>query len=99
MRYDIKLILATINVSYKDSARTEWTKLYKQQNQPILSNINVGNKSMPALNGLGLKDALYICENAGLVVKVKGVGKVVNQSIAAGSAIAKGQLINIELKD
>ena len=53
---------------------------------------------MPALNGLGLKDALYICENAGLVVKVKGVGKVMNQSIAAGSAIAKGQLIKLELK-
>jgi cell division protein FtsI (penicillin-binding protein 3) len=46
---------------------------------------------------LGLKDALYICENAGLVVKVKGVGKVVNQSIAVGSAIAKGQLIKLEL--
>jgi cell division protein FtsI (penicillin-binding protein 3) len=97
MQNDIKSILTTINISYKDSAKTEWTKLYKQQNQPTLTSIAVNNKYMPALNGMGLKDALFICENAGLVVKINGVGKVKNQSIAAGAAIAKGQLIKLEL--
>ena len=62
----------------------------------MLTNIPVTNNAMPSLNGLGLKDALYICENAGLVVKVKGVGKVMNQSITEGSPIAKGQLIKLE---
>ena len=71
--------------------------MYKQQNQPTLTSIAVNNKYMPALNGMGLKDALFICENAGLVVKINGVGKVKNQSIAAGAAIAKGQLIKLEL--
>jgi cell division protein FtsI (penicillin-binding protein 3) len=97
MQSDIESILNTINVSYIDSAKTQFTKLSKQQNKPVITNIPMANNSMPSLNGLGLKDALYICENAGLVVKVKGVGKVVNQSIAAGSAIAKGQLIKLEL--
>ncbi|HEY2726614.1 MAG TPA: penicillin-binding protein [Parafilimonas sp.] len=98
MQSDIKSILTKINVPYTDSAKTEWTKLNKQQNQPTLTSMTVDNKYMPALNGLGLKDALFICENAGLVVKVNGTGKVVNQSITAGSAIAKGQLVNIQLK-
>lgn len=95
---DIKSILKTINVAYTDSARTEWTKLSKQNSRPVLNNTSItSNKAMPLLNGLGLKDALFLCENAGLVVKIKGVGKVVNQSISAGSTIAKGQLIKLEL--
>jgi cell division protein FtsI (penicillin-binding protein 3) len=95
---DVKSILSTINIAYKDSAKTTLAKMYKQQNQPVLTSMDISNKSMPALNGLGLKDALYICENAGLIVKVNGTGKVINQSIIAGSPVAKGQLINLELK-
>lgn len=102
---DIKSILSTINIAYKDSAKTGLAKMNKEQNQPVLTSMNVslpagrqGNKYMPALNGLGLKDALFLCENAGLVVKINGAGKVINQSITAGSPIAKGQLINLELK-
>ena len=53
--------------------------------------------SMPQLKGMGLKDAIAICENIGLKVSVKGKGKVSNQSIAAGQYISKGQVINIEL--
>ncbi len=94
---DIKSILSTIHIAYKDSAKTQLAKMVKQSNQPTITSISEIKNTMPALSGLGLKDALYICENAGLVVKINGVGKVVNQSINAGSAIAKGQLIKIEL--
>ena len=97
-RNDIKSILSTMNVVYKDSAKTELAKVNKEKNQAIITSMAVhNNKVMPTLNGLGLKDALYICENAGLVVKVNGAGKVNNQSIAAGATIAKGQLVKIEL--
>ncbi len=95
---DVKSILSTINIAYKDSAKTVLAKMYKQQNESVLTSMDISNKYMPALNGLGLKDALYICENAGLIVKVNGTGKVINQSITAGSPVAKGQLINLELK-
>jgi len=93
---DIRSVLSAMNITYKDSAKTSLAKMYKQQDRTVLANMPVSNKYMPALNGLGLKDALYICENAGLVVKVKGVGKVMNQSITEGSPIAKGQLIKLE---
>lgn len=95
---DIRSILSAIHITYKDSAKTVLAKMFKQQDKPVLMNMPVSSKSMPALNGLGLKDALYTCENAGLVVRVKGIGKVINQSIAEGSPIAKGQLIKLELK-
>jgi cell division protein FtsI (penicillin-binding protein 3) len=46
---------------------------------------------------MGLKDVVYLCENMGLKVNVKGKGKVAAQSIIAGQAVAKGQLMSIEL--
>jgi cell division protein FtsI (penicillin-binding protein 3) len=53
---------------------------------------------MPNVNGMGLKDALYLVGNAGLKAKIKGSGKVVSQSIPAGSRIGKGLSVQIELK-
>lgn len=94
---DIRSILSTMSIAYKDSARSMVAKMFKQQDKAVLSGVALNNKYMPALNGLGLRDALYICESAGLVVKVNGVGKVTNQSIAEGSPIGKGQLIKLDL--
>jgi cell division protein FtsI (penicillin-binding protein 3) len=94
---DIKSVLSAIRVDYKDSAKTDWARMSNQQTQTVLNDIPVSKKIMPVLNGLGLKDALFICENAGLTVKVEGAGKVSNQSIAAGTAITKGQQIKLEL--
>jgi cell division protein FtsI (penicillin-binding protein 3) len=53
---------------------------------------------MPNVNGMGLKDALYLVGNAGLKAKIKGSGKVISQSIPAGSKIGKGLSVQIELK-
>ncbi|MBY0245999.1 MAG: transpeptidase family protein [Sphingobacteriaceae bacterium] len=53
---------------------------------------------MPNLQGMGLKDALYLAGNSGLKVKVKGMGRVANQSIASGSRIAKGLMVELQLR-
>ena len=55
-----------------------------------------GNK-MPDLNGMGLKDALYICEGLGLKVDAKGFGRVSSQSLVAGAPVERGQVIRLEL--
>ncbi len=46
---------------------------------------------------MGLKDAVYLLENAGLDVIVKGKGTVTKQSIIAGTKVVKGDKIIIEL--
>ncbi len=53
---------------------------------------------VPDLNGLGLRDAIYAIENNGYKFSHSGVGHVVSQSPAAGTALAKGETIKIELK-
>jgi cell division protein FtsI (penicillin-binding protein 3) len=52
---------------------------------------------MPPLQGVGLKDALTICEERGLRVSARGKGKVMAQSIAPGLPIQKGQTVLLEL--
>lgn len=53
--------------------------------------------SVPNVTGMGLKDALYLLENAGLRVVVRGAGKVTNQSIPGGTQLERNQTIVIEL--
>ncbi|WP_443938148.1 penicillin-binding protein [Pedobacter sp. MW01-1-1] len=52
---------------------------------------------MPNVKGMGLRDALFLLGNAGLKAKVSGSGKVINQSIAAGSRVGKGLGVEIVL--
>ncbi len=49
------------------------------------------------MKGLGAKDAVSLLENMGLDVIVSGRGKVVEQSILAGSKIKQGSRIIIKL--
>jgi cell division protein FtsI (penicillin-binding protein 3) len=52
---------------------------------------------MRALTGMGLKDVMYLCGNMGLKVNVKGVGKVINQSVMPGESISKGMVVSVTL--
>ena len=53
---------------------------------------------VPDVKGMGLIDALYALENSGCRARVKGKGKVVAQSLAAGQRIKIGTPISIELQ-
>ncbi len=52
---------------------------------------------MPDLRGLTSKDALYILENMGLNVQLKGSGIVKEQSIKRGEHIKKNQIVSLKL--
>jgi len=47
--------------------------------------------------GMGLRDALYLMENRGLSVEVRGSGMVKKQSIGPGEHIGSGAKIILEL--
>jgi cell division protein FtsI (penicillin-binding protein 3) len=99
MKQDVKNIMSTIGVRYKDSVNNnaQWAIVSKGDYAPVVKSETISSKAMPQLNGMTLKDAIYICENIGLKVNVKGKGKVISQSLTAGEPVAAGQLINIQL--
>ena len=47
---------------------------------------------------MGLKDALYLLENAGLSVGVSGAGMVMSQSLQPGTEVRQGSYIHIDMR-
>ena len=81
----------------KVDGKGNYSRLHKQGKDTVMSSQVISLKKMPTLSGMGLKDAVYLCENLGLKVIVKGKGKVAEQSIEAGKDIAKKKIITIQL--
>ncbi|WP_300486106.1 penicillin-binding protein [Flavobacterium sp.] len=52
---------------------------------------------VPNVKGMTGMDAVALLENFGLKVKIKGIGKVKQQSILPGQAFTKNQVITLEL--
>lgn len=96
---DMKFLTSNLGINVQDSGSGDVMigKLSKQNSGAQMSGYNVPNNQMPQLMGLGLKDAIYVCESAGLKVNVKGRGKVIGQSLTAGQAITKGQQVQLLL--
>jgi len=53
---------------------------------------------IPNVFGLTAKDAVFLLESRGLIVKLVGYGRVIKQSLNPGILPTKGQLIKIELQ-
>ncbi len=96
---DVSLISSKLHMSYADSSGrvSDWISFNGKDAINTMYSKEMDTKTMPLLKGMGLKDVVYVCENMGLKLSVKGKGRVAQQSILPGQAFAKGQLISIEL--
>lgn len=61
------------------------------------SNLADDRDKIPNLSGMGARDAVFAIESRGMKARVKGLGKVKRQSLAAGSKVTKGKVVEIEL--
>ena len=64
------------------------------KNKPVF---NYREGFVPNVTGMGLKDAMYLLGNAGMRAVPKGSGKVMRQSVPAGSRVAKGYPVVLDL--
>ncbi len=96
---DITFLSQQLKINYKDSTgrADQWSSIQNTSASIVLQKKPVDDKLMPLLKGLGLKDAVYLCEVIGLQVNVKGKGRVAEQSILPGQFIARGQQIFLSL--
>jgi len=62
-----------------------------------LNNRYIHKNRVPNVKGMGIKDALFILENAGLKVVVKGRGSVGSQSLEPETPFRKGDKIVLNL--
>ena len=77
--------------------KSEWVEAKPDEDGLQLSNREIKKGMVPNVHGMGATDAVYLLENNGLRVSVRGRGKVKSQSVRAGTKIQRGQSIVLVL--
>ena len=80
-----------------ESESPKWAKVSTGDKAVKIYNKKIAPIYVPDVTGMSIRDALYILENQGMIVKFKGNGMVKKQSIAPGEKLVKGSKILLEL--
>jgi cell division protein FtsI (penicillin-binding protein 3) len=86
-----------IPVKGSDKIQSQWVLTIESNTFVAYQNRFVKKNKVPNVVGMGLKDAIFLLESAGLKVIIKGKGKIIEQSLEAGNSVEKNQTITIIL--
>ncbi len=92
-RAALEKVLKDLDIPLSGQQGSEWVQTTKGDESILTDPLNIKEDLVPNVREMGVKDAVYLLENAGLKVVVHGRGKVLEQSISPGSRIVKGQKI------
>ncbi|MDX1476067.1 MAG: penicillin-binding protein [Saprospiraceae bacterium] len=93
---DIQEIGNALDVRFDEIADSEWVALENPQRNALTAR-NMEDMRLPDLRGMGLRDAVFLLENAGLEVSTSGAGRVIRQSVRAGTQVSKGTRVQLVL--
>ena len=99
---ELNSIFNLLHIPFTDSAIAGyWREMRLKNNSALLNtppiSMSRSDSVTPNVVGMGLKDAVYLLENLGLKVIVTGRGRVMNQSLVAGTNFKKTQNISLIL--
>lgn len=98
MYADLNEVFSQLEIPVASTSRNlSWVKTNTSGKKVEFEARSMDEGKVPDVKGMGLKDALFILENKGLVVQVTGSGKVKQQSLTPGQTFFKGQSISIQL--
>lgn len=90
--------LAALDIDYViDKENNDWAITFADDKKVDVRVRRILENLVPNVKGMDAADAVYLLENAGLVVRMKGKGMVKEQSLRAGAKLIKGSEIRIEL--
>ena len=94
---DLTLSMKLLNVRFQLNNEGVWLTTDTLKNTVHLNKMSTRKGYVPNVIGMTAKDAVFLLEKSGLVVRIKGYGKVRKQSMAAGELAFKGGVVIIEL--
>ena len=94
---DLIQLYQALEMPYQGNSSGDWVTVTTGDSVAVLRPRSIEANRVPDVRGMGLRDALYLLENAGLQVKTLGMGTVRRQSIAPGSDLTTRQAITLEL--
>ncbi|MDR1673436.1 MAG: transpeptidase family protein [Bacteroidales bacterium] len=81
----------------QETTKSKWVNATGEKDAVTLERRTVANNLVPNVVDMGLKDALFLLEQRGLQVSVRGRGRIVSQSLAPGSDVHKNRTITLEM--
>lgn len=97
-REEILEVYTHLETDVKDLGRqADWVETYNRKEHVELKDQVIQENIMPDVKGMGAKDAIFLLENLGLKVSIKGAGRIKYQSITKGTRIRKGSFVKLEL--
>lgn len=98
LKKDLDYLFDKLDIKVEENnAKSEWVSTVKMDNHIEYNNRHTISNLVPNVVDMGLRDAMFLLENAGLHVVVRGRGKVTSQSIASGTRIHAGDTIILEM--
>jgi cell division protein FtsI (penicillin-binding protein 3) len=97
-RKDILALFKRFGIPYKSLTDKEYAIIREEEGKAVMEQRYVGKQTVPNVVGMTAKDAVYLIESTGMNVRIEGFGRVVSQSIKAGTQAASGVVIQIVLK-
>jgi len=94
---DITKVLTYLDLTLDGVVGTDLAMIRPSSDTLKLYERNIPEGRVPAVTGMGLREALFVLENLGLKVEVDGYGKVTRQSIKPGTSV-RGQTIRLYLR-
>lgn len=95
---DLTYLLKQLNVRYQLNSSSEWVQSDTSDQRLQVQRKAILDKKVPNVSGMSAKDAVYLLESRGLIVRLVGRGQVYSQSISPGQPLVEGQLIQIKLQ-
>jgi cell division protein FtsI (penicillin-binding protein 3) len=86
-----------IPVKNNNKIESTWVLTEEMNDKVEFQNRYFRKNQVPKVIGMGLKDAIFLLEGAGLQVIIKGRGTIVEQSLEPGTQVEKNQSITITL--
>ncbi len=94
---ELTMLCNELGISNHSTTDEEWIKAVRNGNAVTWRKNPVIKGLVPDVQGMTLRDAIYLLEKNGLHVSVRGQGRVSEQSLSPGTRISKGSRIYLLL--
>ncbi len=97
-RKELESSLSYLKIPFSEgNVDSKWVSTSSDNEKVNFRMRSVSTLLVPDVTGMGLKDAVYLLENAGLKVVASGRGTVRKQSAAPGTSVRKGDTVRLEM--
>jgi len=95
---DLLEVISTLKLkNVEGDPDSEWAGAEINEGIITLTDSKIPEDRVPNVQGMGASNAVFLMENAGLQVRISGIGKVKKQSLTPGAKYQKGQTVLLTL--